>query len=83
MEIQFEESEQWKLFKIMKEKYSIDIIKEQFYLTESIVAKIYLYWIIREKNEKEAVLFYDLIVSLYGDTKIEFLPLVIFIILRK
>ena len=60
------ESCQWKLYNIIKEKYSSEIIEQEYYYTNSIVSKIYLYWILREREWKNlSILYMDLMN--YGD----------------
>ena len=44
------ESPHWKLFKIISGKYSSEMIETEYYKTKSIISKIYLYWILRDRK---------------------------------
>jgi hypothetical protein len=64
-------SDQWIIYKEIIKKYSNEIIIEEYYKTKSIVLKIYLYWILRERNFKDKEYFHnDLFKNI--DIKIDF-----------
>ncbi|GHU83541.1 hypothetical protein FACS189468_8740 [Spirochaetia bacterium] len=67
------ESSQWKLYKIIKEKYSSEIIENNYYRSESIIAKIYLYWILREREWDDLSNIYDDLMK-YKNIKFIFAP---------
>jgi hypothetical protein len=43
-------SGQWIIYKEILKKYSSEIIENEYFETNSIVSKVYLYWILRERN---------------------------------
>jgi hypothetical protein len=67
-------SEGWRLYKIISENYPSETIEKDYFKTNSIVAKIYLYWILRERNWDNLSVVYDDLQK-YGDIKIEYFPL--------
>jgi hypothetical protein len=66
-------SEQWIIYKEIMQKYTNEVIETEYYLTNSIVLKIYLYWILRENNWVNIENIYiDLLKN--KDIKIDFAP---------
>jgi hypothetical protein len=45
-----DESEGWKIYKNINAKYSSEIIENEYFKTNSSIVKIYLYWILRERD---------------------------------
>jgi hypothetical protein len=66
-----EESPQWKLYNIILEKYTPEIIENEYFMTKSIITKLYLYWILREWDwHNLSIIFLDLVN--YKDSKVLF-----------
>jgi hypothetical protein len=66
-------SDQWIIYKEILQKYSSKIIEKEYYKTNSTVLKIYLYWILRERNWVNIENIYnDLLKN--KDEKINFAP---------
>jgi hypothetical protein len=66
-----EESSQWKVYKEISLKYSSRIIEQKYYETNSIVTKIYLYWILRDRNWDNIAYIYNDLLK-YKDIKLGF-----------
>jgi hypothetical protein len=66
-------SDQWIIYKEIINKYSNEIIEKEYYRTNSIVLKIYLYWILREQNWRNIKNIYIDLLK-YNDIKINFAP---------
>jgi hypothetical protein len=66
-------SDQWIIYKEIINKYPNEIIIEEYYKTKSIVLKIYLYWILRERNFKDKEYFHNDLFK-YIDIKVVFAP---------
>jgi hypothetical protein len=67
------ESNQWKLYKTIKEKYSSEMIENEYYKTNSIISKVYLYWILHERKWGNNLLIYDDLMN-YKGIKLRFAP---------
>ena len=67
------ESDQWQLYKIISENYSSEIIELEYYRTESIISKLYLYWILRDQNWKNTSIIYEDLLN-YKENKLWFSP---------
>ena len=68
-----EESPQWRLYRIISEKYSSEIIEAEYFRTESITSKIYLYWILRERDWHKLAIIYEDLMN-YRNFKLWFSP---------
>jgi hypothetical protein len=68
------EPEQWKLYKIIAEKYSSELIETEYFRTESITSKIYLYWILRERGWQNLTIIYEDLMK-YREYKLWFSPI--------
>ena len=66
-------SPQWILYEIILEKYPSELIEKEYYETNSIVSKIYLYWVLRERNWKNLLAVYNDLANYY-DMKLIFAP---------
>jgi hypothetical protein len=67
------ESEQWKLYKEISLKYSSENIEKEYFKTNSIITKIYLYWILRERNWNNISVIYNDLLK-YSEIEINFAP---------
>jgi hypothetical protein len=67
------ESTQWKLYKIISEKYSSEIIESEYFKTKSVTSKIYLYWILRERKWHNLSIIYENLMN-YKEYKLWFSP---------
>jgi hypothetical protein len=69
-----EESRQWQLYRNISENYSSEIIEAEYFNTKSIIAKLYLYWILREQNWQKLTNIYEDLMN-YKEFKLWFSPL--------
>jgi len=67
------ESAQWQLYRIISENYSSEIIENEYFKTESVISKIYLYWILRERNWNNISIIYEDLMN-YKEYKLWFSP---------
>ena len=66
-------SPQWVLYEMILEKYPSELVEDEYYKTNSIVSKIYLYWVLREKNWDNLLIVYNDLKNHY-DEKLIFAP---------
>ncbi|MDR1839970.1 MAG: hypothetical protein LBQ93_10360 [Treponema sp.] len=67
------ESRGWKIYKNIMTEYSSETIEKEYFKTDSSVAKIYLYWILRERDwHNLSIIYKDLLKR--GSEEIMFFP---------
>jgi hypothetical protein len=67
------ESPQWKLYTIIMGKYASELIENEYFKTASVITKVYLYWILRERNWHNLPAVHEDLMH-YKDTKVLFAP---------
>jgi hypothetical protein len=57
-----DESKGWRIYKNINAKYSSEVIENEYFKTNSSIVKIYLYWILRERDwHNLSIIYNDLI----------------------
>ena len=57
-----DESKGWRIYKNINAKYSSEVIENEYFKTDSSIVKIYLYWILQERDwHNLSIIYNDLI----------------------